>query len=110
MGQARQRKLAKAAGRPWPEDAPSPAKPQLWYMPGVEMSPAYPIAMVNPPLVESPVVERMREIARQEKPRVLVIGDDPRGQPVRRRGGVELAFMMAAMSLDGPLVVKSPKR
>lgn len=27
MGQARQRRLAKAAGKPWPEDLPKPAGP-----------------------------------------------------------------------------------
>lgn len=100
MGEARQRKLAKAAGQPWPKDAPPPPRKIPDYM-----TMEIPVAMAAPPPDEDAgAMERMRTIAKLagEDKKILIVGDDPRGLPVgrRRTGGMDLALLMAAMSLD----------
>lgn len=114
MGEARQRKLAKAAGQPWPKDAPPPPRKIPGYMTmeiptGTVAYPSgsCPVAMAAPsPGEDAGAMERMRTIAKLagEDKKILVVGDDPRGLPVgrRRTGGMDLALLMATMSLDLP--------
>jgi hypothetical protein len=114
MGQARQRKIAKAVGRPWSEDAPPPPKPKPWYMTEGGLPPFYPIGMDAPPPEESTASAELMQntVVRLENgPQVLIVGDDPRGLPVRRRhNSMETALLMAALSLNGQPLIKSPKR
>jgi hypothetical protein len=52
----------------------------------------------------------MREVIRRDNKRVLIVGDDSRGLPARRRSGTEMAVLMTALSMGGPLIGRPPKR
>jgi hypothetical protein len=129
MGEARRRKLAAAAGRPWERDAPPPPEPHPWYMdpmcPQLPRLPAPPAVIIAPSDQEvQRDLDAMRRAveARGLGNQVLVIGDDPRdplplARGRRRPGGMELALIMAALGVDstaGSLIAppggRGPKR
>jgi len=113
MGQARQRRLAKAAGRPWPEDAPLPSNPKPWYLTEGGKPPKYAVGMIaSPPEETAAAVALVRKIVRLEnRQQALIIDNDPRGLSVtRRRSGTVMALFRAALAMNGQPLIKSPRR
>jgi hypothetical protein len=107
MGEAKQRRLAKATGKPWDRDKPPAAPPKPWYIdpesPRNQELRARRGVEVAPPPEPSPTMEMLRKhVEAHDDLRVVVLGKDPRSLPVRRGrpGTMELALLMAALGTE----------
>ena len=110
MGEAKQRRIAKAAGCPWERDQlPSPP-PKPWYMD--PMSPRSQElrerAILAPP-PERTLESIKRHIVKSTMEKRVVV-DDPRGLLVRRRRtvGMDLAMVLAALGTE-PIITRGQK-
>ena len=119
MGEAKQRKLARAAGQPWERDRPAKPRPLPWYMEGsTEAAPTIPqrseSILLNPPFTDPKFNEELQRKLELEHGagRVVVIGDDPRNLSVlRRRRPMDLAIMLGMLgAINGDSLITRPRR
>lgn len=117
MGEAKQRKLAQAAVRPWERDQPAPPRPRPWYMEGSTepIPPAREDLLISLPPRDPTSDEALRTLVRQKfesehgAGRVVIIGDDPRDLPVRRRmRPMDMAILLGLLGNDS--LIMEPRR